>query len=95
MLTPSWSIALCLNVAKFHTRSVMEAMMDLCADKDDNVRAVASLSLARVTDGKNLRVIRRLLRLLKDRDRLVRQSCCLALGHMRAKQAIPSLVQLW
>eukprot|EP00057_Strongylocentrotus_purpuratus_P035544 XP_799955.3 PREDICTED: uncharacterized protein LOC577369 isoform X1 [Strongylocentrotus purpuratus] len=83
------------NLAKFHTRSVMEAMMDLCADKDDNVRAVASLSLARVADGKNLRVIRRLLRLLKDRDRLVRQSCCLALGHMRAKQAIPSLVQLW
>nr|XP_054761800.1 uncharacterized protein LOC129268254 isoform X1 [Lytechinus pictus] len=83
------------NLAKFHTRSVMEAMMDLCADKDDNVRAVATLSLARVTDNKNLRVIRRLLRLLKDRDRLVRQSCCLALGHMRAKQAVPSLVNLW
>ncbi|XP_072172254.1 uncharacterized protein [Diadema setosum] len=83
------------NLAKFRSRSVVEAMMDLCADRDDNVRAVAALSLARVAPPKNLRVVRRLLRLLKDRDRLVRQSGCLALGHMKARQAVPSLVNLW
>ncbi|XP_022102104.1 uncharacterized protein LOC110985405 isoform X2 [Acanthaster planci] len=83
------------NLSKFHSSSVLEALLDLCSDKDENVRAVAALSLARVADPHNKHAVGRMMNLLKDKDRLVRESGCLALGHIKAEEAAPQLVNLW
>ena len=40
-------------------------------------------------------VEKQLMKCLNDKDRLVRESGCLALGHMKSQQAVPKLVQLW
>ena len=35
------------------------------------------------------------MKCLNDKDRLVREAGCLALGHLKSKQAVPKIVQLW
>ena len=37
----------------------------------------------------------RLLKLLNDEDRLVRESACLSLGHMKSARATPDIIDLW
>ncbi|XP_033123178.1 uncharacterized protein LOC117121896 [Anneissia japonica] len=83
------------NLAKFNSSSVIESLLDLCVDVDENVRAVAAISLARTGVRDNDHVINTIMKLLKDQDRLVRESGCLALGHIKAKKAIPKLVDMW
>ncbi len=83
------------NLSKFHSNSVVEALLDLCNDPDENVRAVAALSLARVAEPSNKYAIKRMMLLLKDKDRLVREGGCLALGHIKASEAASELVNLW
>ncbi|XP_033627657.1 protein tirA-like [Asterias rubens] len=83
------------NLSKFHSNSVVEALLDLCNDPDENVRAVAALSLARVAEPSNKYAIKRMMHLLKDKDRLVREGGCLALGHIKASEAASELVNLW
>ncbi|XP_071946260.1 uncharacterized protein [Antedon mediterranea] len=83
------------NLAKFNSSSVIESLLDLCVDVDENVRAVAAISLARTGVRDDEHIMNTIMRLLKDKDRLVRESGCLALGHMKAKKAIPKLVHLW
>ncbi|XP_072047426.1 uncharacterized protein [Amphiura filiformis] len=83
------------NLAKFNSPTVLEALLDLCKDKDPNVKAVAAISLARVGSSGNKRVTNSLLRLLRDKDRLVRESGCLSLGYIKAKQAVSTIVHLW
>ena len=68
--------------------------MDLLTDADNNVRAVAAISLAR-TGANNPTVVKRLMKTLDDKDRLVRESGCLALGHLKAEAAVTKIVHLW
>ena len=70
------------------------ALLDLLKDKDNNVKTVAAISLARTGVAKR-EVKVALIRCLSDKDRLVRESACLALGHLKAEQAVNKLVQLW
>ncbi|XP_070573272.1 uncharacterized protein [Ptychodera flava] len=82
------------NLGKFNNAGVIEALMDLISDKDQNVRTIAAISLAK-TGCTEPNVTKKLMKLLDDKDRLVRESGCLALGHLKVKQAVPKLVQLW
>lgn len=79
---------------KFNSPAVVEALKDLLSDKDNNVRSVAAISLAR-TGAKSDDVIKSLIKCLNEKDRLVRESACLALGHLRAEAAVNKLVHLW
>lgn len=63
-------------------------------NEDSNIRAVAAVSLAK-TGNQDKSTINVLLKCLNDKDRLVRESGCLALGHMKAKRAVPKLLHLW
>ena len=81
-------------LGKFKSAAVVEALLDLLEDPDNNVRTVAAISLAKTgTDSK--RAIDKLLSILDDEDRLVRESGCLALGHLKAQKAVRQLVHLW
>ncbi|XP_076435109.1 uncharacterized protein LOC143274969 isoform X2 [Babylonia areolata] len=82
------------NLGKFRSAAVIDALRDLLTDPDANVRAVATVSLSR-TDANDPVTIRHILRTLSDRDRLVREAGCLALGHLKARQAISKLSHLW
>jgi HEAT repeat protein len=69
-------------------------LQDLLTDLDANVRAVAAISLAR-TEAQDAVTVKFLTKTLNDKDRLVREAGCLALGHLQARQAVPKLLHLW
>ena len=72
-------------------------------DEDPNVRAIAAISFSKCGGGKTEdgitlfgQVDDILLRLLlEDRDRLVRESVCIAFGHRQTSKAVPHLVDVW
>jgi hypothetical protein len=79
---------------KFSSRAVIQALIKLLDDADPNIRAVAAISLAR-TEVTNDQIVSKLIASLRDGDRLVRESGCLALGHMKAERAVSAVVSLW
>ena len=82
------------SAGKFRSAAVIDALRDLLSDPDANVRAVASVSLAR-TEANDPVTLKFLSKTLNDKDRLVREAGCLALGHLQAKQAVSKLLHLW
>lgn len=44
---------------------------------------------------RNHRVIKKLIKTLKDDDRMVREAACLSLGHLKSTEAIPHVVNVW
>ncbi len=68
--------------------------MKLLDDIDPNVRAVAAICLGR-TGCTEEKVVDKLISLLKDGDRIVRQSTCLSLGSIKAVKAIPHIGNIW
>lgn len=74
--------------------AVIDALRDLLTDPDYNVRAVAAISLAK-TGANDKPTIKQLMKSLNDKDRLVREAGCLALGHLKVQEAIPKLINLW
>ncbi|CAH1232800.1 FAM65A [Branchiostoma lanceolatum] len=83
------------DLAKYRSKAVVDALLDLLNDSDPNVRAVAAVTLAKSGNAEDQEVINRLLKTLQDKDRLVRESGCIALGYLRASKAVPQLVHLW
>ena len=73
---------------------VNQALLGLLGDENPNNRAVAAISLGRIGIQEDY-VINRLINLLTDKDRIVRQSTCLALGSIKATSAIPHLSNVW
>ncbi|XP_048747306.1 uncharacterized protein LOC125659614 [Ostrea edulis] len=82
------------NLGKYQSVSVIESLRDLLRNENANTRAVAAVSLAK-TGNQDKSTINVLLKCLNDKDRLVREAGCLALGHMKAKRAVPRLLHLW
>lgn len=73
---------------------MVEALRRLIKDADPNVRAVAAISLGR-TGSTDEKVWDELIALLKDDDRIVRQSACLSLGTLKVVKAIPEIGKRW
>ncbi|XP_076452869.1 uncharacterized protein LOC143288361 isoform X2 [Babylonia areolata] len=82
------------NLGKFRSAAVIDALRDLLSDADANVRSVAAVSLAR-TEANDPVTLKFLSKTLNDKDRLVREAGCLALGHLQARQAVSKLLHLW
>lgn len=79
---------------KYKSATVIQALIDLLTDSDVNIQAVAIISLAR-TGSNDITTIVNLRKSLKSKDRVVREAACLALGHVKATQAVEALVNLW
>ena len=47
------------------------------------------------TGVKSKRIVERMLKMLQDDDRLVREAACISLGHMQSEVAVPHLVSVW
>ncbi|XP_074643068.1 uncharacterized protein LOC141900191 [Tubulanus polymorphus] len=82
------------NMAAFKTRAVMAILLDQLSDSDPNMRAVSALALGKANQ-HNKQIIRRLLARMEDDDRLVRESVCLALGHLKVAEAVEPLLDRW
>lgn len=82
------------NLGKYKSATVIQALIDLLTDSDVNIQAVAIISLAR-TGSNDITTIVNLKKCLKSKDRVVREAACLALGHVKATQAVEDLVNLW
>ncbi|KAK2158388.1 hypothetical protein LSH36_171g02047 [Paralvinella palmiformis] len=82
-------------LGSFQTPSVLTLLFDLVDHSEDpNVRALASLALAKAGK-KSQHIENRLIRLLKDEDRLVRESACLSLAHIKCTRAVTDILELW
>ena len=79
---------------KFHSKAVVEALLDLLYDRDNNIRAIAAISLAKAGENSP-KIVKSLMKCLNDKDRLVREGTCLALGHLKAQQAVTKILHLW
>lgn len=80
---------------KLHnSKRIVEALLDLLDRGETDSQVTAAISLARIGESSE-RVIGKLIKCLESGDRLVRQSGCLALGHLKAKEAVPMLIKLW
>ena len=77
-----------------HDAKLVDALIELLKDSDYNIRTVAASALSHSGSG-NTRVLQALEKGLHDKDRLVRESSCLALGHLKDDSAVPTLLQLW
>ncbi|CAD5125337.1 DgyrCDS13576 [Dimorphilus gyrociliatus] len=82
------------KLGSFQTISVRSALLDLTYDNDPNIRAVSALGLAK-TGRKDDWIIRRLTSMLNDNDRVVRESACLSLGHMKCTKAVSNIIDVW
>ena len=60
-----------------------------------NVCGDVSTNSTRLTGEATNKIVKSLLGTLSDRDRLVRESGCLALGHLKASAAVPKILHLW
>merc|ERR1712136_103090 len=88
------------NLGGHQSKAVVRTLLDLLYDDEADVRAVSAVSLAHAASeiiNPQIRseVLDGLILCLKDSDRLVRESGCLALGRMKSKTAIKELVHLW
>jgi HEAT repeat protein len=104
---PAYRLKAIENLSKFKSMAVVEALIDLLWDKDPNIRAIAAISVAKSGYDKSSRrsgtdksaniedVDDLLTGLLSDKDRLVRESACIALGHRQCQKVVPSLLHLW
>jgi hypothetical protein len=79
---------------QFQSSAVVNALRDLLRNKSSNVRAVAAVSLVKSGD-KDPSTVDNLMKCLNDKDRLVREAGCLALGQLQSKKAVPKLLHLW
>ncbi|XP_063718159.1 uncharacterized protein LOC134845196 isoform X2 [Symsagittifera roscoffensis] len=83
------------KLKEYNSRAAQETLMDLTRDRDPNVRATAAVTLAKVVEEGDSRVADRLAALLKDKDRLVRESSCVALGRIKSVEKVGDLVRVW
>lgn len=67
------------NLGNFSFPAVVQGLTNMLKDTDPNIRAVATIALAKSAKNKKM-TVDRILNQLEDEDRLVRESACLALG---------------
>ena len=88
------------NLGQYATPEIVAGLTELLNDDDPNIRTVATLALGRCSSSSSESasvdaIVGRLLILIKDPDRLVRQAACISLGHLRAGAAVKTLVHVW
>lgn len=87
------------NLGQYQTPEIVAGLVELLNDNDPNIRTVATLALGRCKSSPEVitlhRIVAHLLKRISDPDRLVRQATCISLGHIRAGEAVKSLVQVW
>ncbi|KAL5017556.1 hypothetical protein ScPMuIL_007145 [Solemya velum] len=83
------------SLGKYSFPPVVSALTDMLEDDDANIRAVATIALAK--SGKTQKnTVEKIIKQLDDKDRLVRESGCLALGYLKATgKAEQAVVDVW
>ncbi|XP_021374753.1 uncharacterized protein LOC110464060 isoform X1 [Mizuhopecten yessoensis] len=71
------------NLGNFAFPAVVKGLTEMLQDEDPNIRAVATIALAKSAKSKKMTVDKIICK-LDDDDRLVRESACLALGYLKA-----------
>ncbi|XP_067684138.1 uncharacterized protein [Haliotis asinina] len=82
------------SLGKFSFPAIVNGLSDLLHDEDPNIRAVAAIALAKA--GKQKReTVDKLISIIEDEDRLVRESACLSLGYLKSQRAVSYIVDRW
>ncbi|XP_041348457.1 uncharacterized protein LOC121368014 [Gigantopelta aegis] len=82
------------SLGKFTFPAIVSGLTEMLKDDDPNIRAVAAIALSKA--GKDRRdTVDKLVSLLEDEDRLVRESALLSLGSLKATRAVSHVVDRW
>ena len=103
---PAYRLKAVENLSKSKSPAVLGALLELLDDEDPNVRAIAAISVSKLgcavdrssssSSSSFEEVDNVLLRLLlEDKDRLVRESVCIAFGHRQTRKVVKDLVRVW
>ncbi|CAL1542616.1 unnamed protein product [Lymnaea stagnalis] len=82
------------NLGHFSFPAIVSGLSELLTDRDPNVRTVAAIALAHA-GSSHPETVDKLISLVEDEDRLVRESACLSLGFLRATQATDPIMNCW
>lgn len=83
------------NLGSFSSPAVIHFLEDMLHESDSNIRAVATIALARAGKGKRLDTIEKISPMLQDDDRLVRESAVLSLGKLKAENCVKAIIDRW
>lgn len=83
------------NLGSFSSPAVIHFLEDMLQESDPNIRAVATIALARAGKGSRNETIERICPMLKDVDRLVRESAVLSLGKLKAEKCVKDIIDRW
>ena len=88
------------NLGKIKSARVLTALYKLLRNPDPNIRAIACIALANSGDTSSLG-ISKIIYLLDDKDRLVRESACLSLARYKQPEGkawvnpVPKILSVW
>ncbi|XP_062571583.1 uncharacterized protein LOC134233623, partial [Saccostrea cucullata] len=71
------------KLGEFCFPAVISGLTDMLKDEDSNIRAIATIALAKSGRAQKT-TVEKIIGMLEDVDRLVRESACLALGYLKA-----------
>lgn len=71
------------KLGEFCFPAVINGLTDMLKDEDPNIRAIATIALAKSGRAQKM-TVEKIMGMLEDDDRLVRESGCLALGYLMA-----------
>lgn len=71
------------KLGEFCFPAVINGLTDMLKDEDPNIRAIATIALAKSGRAQKT-TVEKIIGMLEDDDRLVRESGCLALGYLKA-----------
>ncbi|XP_060075823.1 uncharacterized protein LOC132555490 isoform X2 [Ylistrum balloti] len=82
-MTSTMRLTTIQNLGNFTFPAVVKGLTEMLHDDDPNIRAVATIALAKSAKSRKL-TVDKIISKLDDDDRLVRESACLALGFLKA-----------
>ncbi|XP_048742327.2 uncharacterized protein LOC125655838 [Ostrea edulis] len=71
------------KLGEFCFPAVISGLTEMLKDEDPNIRAIATIALAKSGRAQKI-TVEKIIGMLEDDDRLVRESACLALGYLKA-----------
>ncbi|XP_033748675.1 uncharacterized protein LOC117333479 isoform X2 [Pecten maximus] len=82
-MTSTMRLTTIQNLGNFTFPAVVKGLTEMLHDEDPNIRAVATIALAKSAKSRKM-TVDKIISKLDDDDRLVRESACLALGYLKA-----------
>ncbi|CAI9744179.1 XP_029653084.1uncharacterized protein LOC115226206 [Octopus vulgaris] len=83
------------NLGSYSSPAVLHFLEDMLHESDPNIRAVATIALAKAGKGSKRETAEKILPMLQDKDRIVRESAVLSLGKLKDRSCVKAIIDRW